>query len=131
MTPMPIQSIDLAALATPQAMTGPSTPPSVYDVARFQQAYANAPSTQVSSPTAVEAISPGFKAVLQNFESLNGRVGNLGELAAGINEGREPTPGEMMQLTVKCHEFLFHAELTSNVANRTSDGVQQLFRQQS
>ncbi len=37
----------------------------------------------------------------------------------------------MLNLTVKCHEFMFHAELTSNVANRTSDGVQQLFRQQS
>jgi|KBSSwiStaDraftv2_1062776.scaffolds.fasta_scaffold05925_2 hypothetical protein len=131
MTPASIQSFDLAALANAPNVSGPATQVSVYDVARFQQAYANAASTQVTTPMAVEAISPGFKAVLQNFESLNGRVGNLGELAAGIGEGREPTPGEMMQLTVKCHEFLFHAELTSNVANRTSDGIQQLFRQQS
>ena len=128
----PIQSIDLAALASPPAATtGPTAPTSVIDVARFQEAYANAAPAQVMSPPAIEAISPGFKAVLQNFESLNGRVGNLGELAAGIGDGREPTPSEMMQLTVKCHEFLFHAELTSNVANRTSDGIQQLFRQQS
>jgi len=131
MAPTSIQSIDIAALATPPHLAGPSTPVAVYDVARFQEAYANAASTQVTTPMAVEAISPGFKAVLQNFESLNGRVGNLGELAAGINDGREPTPGEMMQMTVKCHEFLFHAELTSNVAHRTSDGIQQLFRQQS
>jgi hypothetical protein len=27
--------------------------------------------------------------------------------------------------------MVFQAELTSNVANRSSDGVQQLFRQQS
>ena len=131
MTPTPIQSIDLAALVAPTQTAGPAASVSIYDVARFQEAYANAASTQVTTPMAVEAISPGFKAVLQNFESLNGRVGNLGELAAGINAGREPTPGEMMQMTVKCHEFLFHAELTSNVANRTSDGIQQLFRQQS
>ena len=130
MTPASIQSFDLAALANAPNVSGPATQVSVYDVARFQQAYANA-APQATGPLAVEAISPGFKAVLQNFESLNGRVGNLGELAAGIGEGREPTPGEMMQLTVKCHEFLFHAELTSNVANRTSDGIQQLFRQQS
>ena len=128
----PVQSIDIAALAAPPATSGPSGPVAVIDVANFQQAYANAANVQqVASPSSIEAISPGFKAVLQNFESLNGRVGNLGELAASIGDGGEPTPSEMMQLTVKCHEFLFHAELTSNVANRTSDGIQQLFRQQS
>lgn len=128
----PIQSIDLAALtAMPQQVTGPQTQATVYDIARFQEAFANAAPTQVSAAPTVEPVSPGFKAVLQNFESLNGRVSNLGELAANLEAGAEPTPGEMVQLTVKCHEFLFHAELTSNVANRTSDGVQQLFRQQS
>lgn len=127
----PIQSIDLAALtAMPQA-AGPQAQTTVLDVARFQEAYANAAPAQVSSPVAVEAVSPGFKAVLQNFESLNGRVSSLGEITSSLEAGAEPTPGQMMQLTVKCHEFLFHAELTSNVANRTSDGVQQLFRQQS
>lgn len=127
----PIQSIDLAALtATPQ-LAAPQTQLTVYDVARFQEAYANAAPAQVAAPPAVEPISPGFQAVLQNFESLNGRVSNLGELATNLEAGAEPTPGEMVQLTVKCHEFLFHAELTSNVANRTSDGVQQLFRQQA
>jgi len=34
-------------------------------------------------------------------------------------------------MTMQCHQFLFQSQLTSNVANRTSDGVQQLFRQQS
>jgi hypothetical protein len=37
----------------------------------------------------------------------------------------------MVMLTVKCHEFLFHSQLTANVANRASDGLQQLFRQQT
>lgn len=32
---------------------------------------------------------------------------------------------------MQAHKFLFQSQLTSNVANRTSDGVQQLFRQQS
>jgi hypothetical protein len=128
----PIQSIDIAALnATPQ-VAGPQTQVQAYDVARFQEAYANAGQPAAPAPTpAVEPMSPGFKVVLQNFESLNGQVGNLGDLASSIQAGREPTPSEMLNLTVKCHEFMFHAELTSNVANRTSDGVQQLFRQQS
>ena len=45
--------------------------------------------------------------------------------------GSEMTPGEVVDLTMKCHEFMFHCQLTSNIANRTSDGIQQLFRQQS
>ena len=40
-------------------------------------------------------------------------------------------PGEIMKLTVRCQEFMFHCQLTSNIANRTSDGLQQLFRQQA
>ncbi len=126
----PVQSIDLAAIAaTPQA-SAPQTQVTAYDLARFQEAYANA-APAVSAPPTVEAISPGFQAVLQNFESLNGRVTSIGELTQSLEAGATPTAGDMMQLTVKCHEFLFHAELTTNVANRTSDGVQQLFRQQS
>jgi hypothetical protein len=46
-------------------------------------------------------------------------------------KGHEMTPGDMMNLTMRCQEFMFHCQLTSNIANRTSDGLQQLFRQQS
>jgi hypothetical protein len=44
--------------------------------------------------------------------------------------GGQLTPGEIVQLTMKCSEFMFQAQLTSNIANRSSDGVQQLFKQQ-
>src|SRR3546814_13980019 len=47
------------------------------------------------------------------------------------SSGSDPTPGQLLQVTMEAHKFLFRAELTSNVANRTSDGVQQLFKQQS
>jgi hypothetical protein len=40
-------------------------------------------------------------------------------------------PGDMLMMTMRAHEFLFHCELTSNVANRSSEGVQQLFREQT
>jgi hypothetical protein len=36
----------------------------------------------------------------------------------------------MVMLSMRCQEFMFHCQLTSNIANRTSDGLQQLFRQQ-
>ena len=41
------------------------------------------------------------------------------------------TPGDMVSLTMRCQEFMFHCQLMSNIANRTSDGLQQLFRQQA
>lgn len=44
--------------------------------------------------------------------------------------GGQLTPGEMVQLTMRCQEFMFQCQLTSNIANRSADGVQQLFRQQ-
>lgn len=44
--------------------------------------------------------------------------------------GGQLTPGEIVQLTMRCQEFMFQCQLTSNIANRSADGVQQLFRQQ-
>ncbi len=49
---------------------------------------------------------------------------------ASMASGGEMTPGEIVQLTMKCQEFMFQCQLTSNIANRSADGVQQLFRQQ-
>jgi hypothetical protein len=41
------------------------------------------------------------------------------------------SPSMMVNLSVRAQEFMFHCQLTSNIANRASDGVAQLFRQQS
>src|SRR5882757_3840549 len=60
----------------------------------------------------------------------NGRAESLGSKALEMQHG-EFRPSDMLMMTLKAQEFLFHCELTSNVANRTSDGVQQLFREQS
>jgi hypothetical protein len=46
-------------------------------------------------------------------------------------QGGQMKPSDILMMTLRAQEFLFHCELTSNVANRTSDGVQQLFREQS
>ncbi len=47
------------------------------------------------------------------------------------SSGAQVTPGEMVMLSMRCDEFLFHCELTSNAASRSSDGLQELFREQS
>jgi hypothetical protein len=66
------------------------------------------------------------------LEHINSQAADLATQARVAQaEGRALTPSEMVLLTVKCHEFMFHCQLTANVANRTSDGLQQLFKQQA
>ncbi len=71
------------------------------------------------------------KAALEPFNNLNARAAELAEFAANANaDGQSFTPSEIVTLTYKAQEFGFHSQLTSNIANRLADGVQQLFRQQ-
>jgi hypothetical protein len=37
----------------------------------------------------------------------------------------------MIKMMAGCQQFMLECQLTSSVANRTSDGIQELFRQQS
>ena len=131
-----ITSVDLSALAPALQNAGPGRR-TEFDIANFQDAYLRAgqahkgTEAQSLGPPPSVADSEGFRAVLNTLNSLNGRADSLGTDAARTKTANEMTSGDMLMLTVRCHEFLFHCELTSNVANRTSDGVQQLFRQQS
>jgi hypothetical protein len=116
-------------------------PRTVFDIAEFRKAYDGASHVQSADGGTNAAQSPhvvggssseGFRAVLNTLNSLNGRVDQLDSTSKTAQaKGGDMSSGDMLMLTVRCHEFLFHCELTSNVANRTSDGVQQLFRQQS
>jgi hypothetical protein len=130
MDPMTIAAFDLvpaqAAGAAPAANT---TLPTTFDVAHFNALYAAA-GQQAAQPTGMPNVgaseSNGFRSVLQTLESLNGRADTLGALGKDVSK-----PGDMLMLTMRAQEFLFHCELTSNVANRSSEGVQQLFREQT
>lgn len=131
MDPMTIAAFDLtqsqAAGAMPAANT---TLPTTFDVAHFDALYAAAgpqaaqPATALPNVAASE--SNGFRSVMETLESLNGRAGTLGSLGTDVSK-----PGDMLMLAMRAQEFLFHCELTSNVANRSSEGVQQLFREQT
>jgi hypothetical protein len=82
--------------------------------------------------TSASTNSPAAQAVMRAFDSINGEAAKLStDAQAAQNAGRELLPSELVSLTVRCQEFMFHCQLTSNIANRTSDGLQQLFRQQS
>ncbi len=99
------------------------------DITRFENALQQAGET-VTGSEAKPAASAGLQQLLNPLASLNEKSQVLkteSELAVGDNV----KPSELMMLTMRAHEFMFQCELTANVANRSSDGVQQLFRQQS
>lgn len=111
---------------------------SLTDVAAFEQAIAKAQSTGGAHGMTVQpsqsAQGPGkaMQALFRPLEHINGEASALkADAKRAIAEGRPLSPGEVVMMTVKAHEFMFHCQLTANVANRTSDGLQQLFRQQS
>ena len=103
---------------------------SLTDLSAFNQALGGA--AQRLQAHAVNAPSATMKALFQPLEQVNVEAAQLSQHArAAMQAGADLTPGEMVMLTVKCHEFMFHCQLTATVANRTSDGLQQLFRQQA
>ena len=103
---------------------------SLTDFGGFQQAMTAAHGRLESQP--VGAPSEAAKQLMKPFEHINGEAAKISlDANAAKNAGREMSPGEVVMLTVRCQEFMFHCQLTSNIANRTSDGLSQLFRQQS
>lgn len=125
---------DFAATAASPAATKVAA--HVDDVAAFRQNFADAAPSSATATEQVNAVpqelSPGVQSMLSSFDSLNGRATDLGKMASSISSsGKEMSPSQIIDMTLRCHELVFQAELTSNVANRSSEGVQQLFRQQS
>ncbi len=103
---------------------------SLSDLGGFQHAMAGA-QLRLEAHAAAEP-SKAAQQLMKPFEQINAQASEL-ELQANAarSAGRDMTPSEMVNLSVRCQEFMFNCQLTSNIANRTSDGLQQLFRQQS
>jgi len=136
-----IEAIQAAAMESAKAnpATAPAAQPqtTVFEVSQFADAYARGGTPATGGPGSVTGAaqaqpSQGMQNLLSAFDNLNGGAENIKSMSnAMASSSTDPTPGEMLKLTMECHKFLYKAELTSNVANRTSDGVQQLFKQQS
>lgn len=96
---------------------------------------AQAFSQSLEKAAGVEGVEKPSKVAEMMFEPLdfiNNEAKSLASYAENaIQSGNELTPSEIVTLTTRSQEFMFYAQLTSNVANRTADGLQQLFRQQS
>lgn len=117
-----------AALPPVQA-TGGTPTFNVADVTSFQGSLSGA---TLGGTGATDQLGPAVKAMFNQLERVNGEARGVSDYAKAAElSGKEMTPGEVVNLTMKCHEFMFHCQLTSNIANRTSDGIQQLFKQQS
>jgi hypothetical protein len=95
---------------------------------RFEASYARAVA-RLHEASATQTERNAVSALLDPLLNLNSASTRLAE--AGSGGIAEMKPSELMMLTMRSHEFLFNCQLVANVANRSSDGVQQLFRQQS
>jgi hypothetical protein len=97
--------------------------------AQFENAMAAQQAQRVGGSSDVP---PAVKGLLDTLDKVNVEAKSVSDYArTAETSGGELTPGEIVELTMRCQEFMFHCQLTSNIANRSSDGVQQLFRQQS
>lgn len=94
--------------------------------AQWQSAYQNSMAAN-QAPTDNKLIA----SIVEPLNNLNETASTLRADAAALNLKGNATPGEIVHLTMRCHEYLFRCEMTSNVANRASDDISQLFRQQS
>lgn len=123
----PVADIQLGAGASLSTLG--QLPPTA-DVAGFERAMAGA--MQRLDTRATESPALAMQRIVQPLDHINAEAASLGQDArAAAASSQTLTPGELVNLTVRCQEFMFHCQLTSNIANRTSEGLQQLFRQQS
>ena len=110
---------------------------SVFDVNQFRAQMSANPASETASASAPEAVSSvaesevsrGFISALHKLDSSGGALGDRADNI--LAKGENVTPSDMIQLTVESHKFMFQCEITANVANRSAEGIQQLFRQQS
>ncbi|MGO1542135.1 MAG: hypothetical protein ACTHZI_08505 [Luteimonas sp.] len=138
-----IQVAGLDATAGAAGGAGASAQPqaSAIEVRDFAQAQLRAAGvSQPPQATGAEAVSgaaeveqsQGTQMMISAFDNLNSSAKEIESLSEAMSGATgDLTPSQMLEMTMLSHKFLFQSQLTSNVANRTSDGVQQLFRQQS
>lgn len=133
-------SIEAIAAAAANASTGVSATPPMeapggtpdFNTADFTNFQGSLAAASPVVPGGADALGPAMKTMFSQLEKVNGEARNVSEYAkSAAANGSQMSPGEIVNLTMRCQEFMFHCQLTSNIANRTSDGIQQLFRQQS
>src|SRR5262245_60312778 len=124
----PIGAASTAGAATGHMQAGYGV--SLSDFGSFQQALEHAGARLEARP--VGTASEAVKVLSAPFDHINTEASQLSaDAQAAKADGGAMSPGDMVLLTARCQEFSFHCTLMSNIANRTSDGLSQMFRQQS
>src|SRR3546814_10469556 len=106
----------------------------MFEVNQVAQAYGRGGSSTGGAEAVAAPAQPseGMRVLLSTFENLNAGADKISAMSHALtSSGSDPTPGQLLQVTMEAHKFLFKAELTSNVANRTSDGVHRRSKKKS
>jgi hypothetical protein len=111
------------------------------DVARFEAAMSAGGAAPAASAHAVQAAastggteflnSEAIRNFFNPLERINGTTEKFMQHSEKLAADPDVQPGDMLMMMVTTQKFMFECQLTSSVANRTSDGIQELFRQQS
>ena len=130
----PIRQIDMLPAGASMGQSGSAasvnrvSAPDAGVQVRFQDAMAR---TNLGTINGTSNVPAPVKGLFDALDHINVQARSVSDYATTAEaSGGQLTPGEIVQLTMKCQEFMFQCQLTSNIANRSADGVQQLFRQQ-
>lgn len=121
----------VAAVTAAESVTASVHVPYGASLAKDTKAFNNLMDAAMRQSGQPEDVSNLAKAALEPLDQINKEAQALGEYAAkAVESGNSLTPGEIVNLTVQSQKFMFHSQLVANIANRSADGIQQLFRQQ-
>jgi hypothetical protein len=128
----------------PQSLPNAGSAFSLSDVARFENAMspggisataqatpAHAASQSTAGGAAATANSESVRALFGPLDRINGSTERMMVQSQQMLAESDLRPGEMIKMMASVQQFMLECQLTSSVANRTSDGIQELFRQQS
>ena len=140
-------AISLSEATKPMANHQAGVNFSIADVARFEAAMSpNSASTSqrvgivqfdgtvqtasaISSSQATD--SSAVRAVFDPLDKINNISESFMFNAETLATKPEISPGDMLMTMVNVQKFMLQCQAASSVANRTSDGIQELFKQQS
>jgi hypothetical protein len=111
---------------------------SLNDVARFEAAMGAGGAAAVGALAPAVAAGPismlnseTLKAFFDPLNRINSAPDRMLAASEKLAANPDAGPGDMLMTMMSVQKFVFECQITSSVANRTSDGVQELFRQQS
>jgi hypothetical protein len=140
-----IASSEVTAAAQNPARFKVETAFSIGDVARFEASMNSGANTiqvgAIEFGGTVQAAGPigitnpddsaALRAVFDPLDKINNMSENFLSNVEALSAKSEISPGEMLMSMVNVQKFMLQCQAASSVANRTSDGIQELFKQQS